>query len=107
MHTGSALARWVDTKVSAAYPTGQLIMNIGKETTVHEVVKIEGVDHETQRRFGLNLTAARVNAHQICMDIFGAPSYDESVRDFVEWAKEKGIWTEEDQKRFEKHSWGK
>jgi hypothetical protein len=97
----------VDTKVSAAYPTSQLILNIGRETTVHEVVKIEGVDQPTQRRFGLNLTAPRVNAHQLCRDVFGAPTYDETLKGFVEWLKERGDWTEEDQQRFDSHSWGK
>lgn len=71
-----------DLDVSAAYPSGQLIMNLSRETTAYELCKIRGVDEVTKRAAGMNLTASHVNAYEICTSIFNAPTFDALLERF-------------------------
>jgi hypothetical protein len=65
-------------------------MNISKETTVAELVKIEGLDDRTQRSIGINLTGGHINAVEICTRVFKAPTFDVLLADYL---AEKGIET--------------
>ena len=70
-----------DLDVTSAYPSGEDILNCSKETTVAEIVKIEGVPHELQRAEGINLTAGTTNATEICSTIMGAPTFEQLLDD--------------------------
>ena len=63
-----------DLDVSAAYPTNELVFNVSKETTLKELVSIEGIDEFTQRMQTINFSAGHVNAAEFCTKMFGMPS---------------------------------
>jgi hypothetical protein len=79
-----------DLDITATYPTGECIANISRETTVCELVAIEGLDDRTQRSVGINLTGGHVNAAEICTRVFKAPTFDVLLSDYL---KIKGIET--------------
>lgn len=49
-------------------------MNISKETTAQELCYIRGVPEVVRRAIGVNLSGGHVNAVEICMQVFSAPS---------------------------------
>ena len=59
--------------VAASYPNGQLVENISKETTSKEIIKIQYVSEEDQRRASINLSAGKTNAVEICTTVFKLP----------------------------------
>jgi hypothetical protein len=79
-----------DLDITGTYPTTEGLMNISKETTVAELVRIEGLDDRTQRSIGINLTGGHVNAVEICTRVFKAPTFDVLLADYLE---SKGIET--------------
>lgn len=70
-------AHVADLDVAAAYPNGEIILNISKETTYRELCKIKGIPEDVQRKTGINLTGGRTNAVEFCMDIHQLPSFRE------------------------------
>lgn len=66
-----------DLDVEGAYPWGETIMNISKETTWRELSRLEGIPDEVQRRNGINLTGGHTNAVQFCNEIYGLPTFTE------------------------------
>lgn len=76
-------AHVLDLDVSAAYPHGEIIMNISKETTYRELCKVSGVSDRKLRKACINQTAARVNAVEICQDIMGAPQFDDLLDELM------------------------
>lgn len=66
-----------DLDVEGAYPNGEDVMNISKETTYRELSKIEGIAETVQRRNGINITGGYVNAAQFCQEIYSLPSFSE------------------------------
>lgn len=68
MHVG-------DLDVAGSYPTGECTMNISKETTVKELVEVEGIPDETMRMQGINLSGAQSNAAEFCQTIFKCPQF--------------------------------
>ena len=81
-HSTQLRAHVADADLSAAYPSGQLILNISKETTYREVSQIQGTT-ETQRRMaGINMTAAKTNAVEVCQSLLSAPSMDTLLEAF-------------------------
>jgi hypothetical protein len=80
-----------DLDITGTYPTTEGLMNISKETTSCEIIKIEGVDDRTQRSIGINLTGGHVNAVEICTRVFKAPTFDVLLADYLE---AKGIQTD-------------
>lgn len=71
-----------DLDVKSAYPHGQLIMNMSKETTKRELCRVKGVSEHMQRMQGINLLASHVNAYEFCVSMLGAPKYDDLLADF-------------------------
>jgi hypothetical protein len=71
-----------DLDVSASYPNGGAVFNISKETTHKEMVKIEGVSEEIQRRQGINLSAGHTNAVEFCCEMYGLPTMDQMLAAF-------------------------
>lgn len=78
-----ARANVADLDVSGAYPNGQLILNMSKETTFRELCKVKGVEEHDQRMNGINLTASHVNAYEFCATMLKAPKFDELLEDFI------------------------
>lgn len=75
-------AHVADADLSAAYPSGQILLNMSKETTYRELSRIKGIAEEVQRMAGINLTGGAVNSVEICCDIFKAPTFDQLLNEF-------------------------
>lgn len=74
----------IDADILQAYPSGEVVLNISKETTFIEVCSIEGVSEDARRRAGINLTGGKTNAIEICNDILKMPYIDELLDAFNE-----------------------
>ena len=75
-------AHVADLDVEGTYPNEEIILNISKETTAAELSKIQGMSTQVQRSVGINLSGGNVNAVEICMQAFNAPSFDELLEAF-------------------------
>lgn len=62
-----------DLDVEGAYPNNQVVLNMSKDTTIKEIIRIQNVDEQTKRYAGYNLAAGHVNAVSICTEILGLP----------------------------------
>jgi hypothetical protein len=51
-------------------------MNISKETTAQELCYIRNVPEIYRRSIGINLSGGFVNAVEICMQVYNAPSFN-------------------------------
>lgn len=74
----------IDADILQAYPSGEVVLNISKETTFIEVCSIDGVPEDARRRAGINLTGGKTNAIEICNDILNMPYIDEVLDAFRE-----------------------
>lgn len=63
-----------DSDIEATYPSAQDCMNACKETTMREIVQIEGLNETMKRTIGINLSGGKVNACQIAEVGYRAPS---------------------------------
>ena len=66
-----------DLDVSASYPNGQCVFNISKETTVKEIIRIEGVNSYTSRMQSINLSGGLSNSVEFCSYMFKFPKLSE------------------------------
>ncbi|MEQ5216135.1 3'-5' exonuclease [Proteus terrae] len=74
-----------DIDVEGAYPTGAVIMNVGKQTTWIEMTAIEGVDDDTYRRIAVDLASGgKNNACEIARNLYKAPSSVTLIKEFIE-----------------------
>lgn len=73
----------MDLDLGGAYPNGEIMMNISKETTLRELCRVVGVTERKLRRACINQTAARINAVEICQDILHAPKFEDLLEGFV------------------------
>lgn len=71
-----------DLDLEGTYPNEQEMFNISRSTTVMELSKIEGIDEQTQRAIGVNLSGGYVNATEICCTLYKAPTFDTLLKDF-------------------------
>ena len=78
----TVFAHVADLDVEGTYPNEEIILNISKETTAAELSKIQGISTPVQRAIGINLSGGNVNAVEICMQAFNAPSFDELLVHF-------------------------
>jgi hypothetical protein len=83
-------AQTADDDITQAYPTGEVIMNVSKETTCIELCEIEGVSEEARRRQGINLTGGNTNAIEICNELLNMP-YIHDVLDVFKADIEAGL----------------
>lgn len=79
-----------DDDIAQAYPTGELICNVSKETTAIELKDIEGVSLATRRRAGINLTSGKTNSIEICNELLKMPYIDDVLKAFEDDI-EKGL----------------
>lgn len=81
----TALRRNVaDLDVSASYPNGGAVMNMARNTTVKELISIEGVSDYTRRMQGINLSGGATNAVEICCNLFAMPTLVEMADAFAQ-----------------------
>lgn len=71
-----------DLDVEGSYPNGQSVFNISKETTVKELISIDGVDHETSKLQCINLSGGQTNAMEFCQLLMGFPTHFEMLEEF-------------------------
>jgi len=71
-----------DADLTQAYPSATNMMNQSRETTIFELLFINGVSEEVRRRTGVNLTAGRVNAMDIANSFFLLPDKDDVLDAF-------------------------
>lgn len=72
-----------DLDIAGTYPNGQCLANASRETTVTEMIKIEGLDDLTQRSIGVNMMGGHVNAVEIAVKVFRAPTFDVLLSDYL------------------------
>lgn len=82
-HITNVRAHVADLDVSASYPNGECVFNISKATTKKELCRIQGVDEQTQRMQGINLSGGVSNAVEFCSAMFGLPTMDEMLESFM------------------------
>lgn len=66
-----------DLDIAGTYPNEGICMNISKYTTHRELIEIEGIPDPIRRRIGFNLAGGHVNAVEICVDLYKAPTHDQ------------------------------
>jgi hypothetical protein len=71
-----------DLDIVSSYPFSQVILNISKATTYREVCQIVGFSREVQLIQGIHLTAPHVNAYEIALTLYKAPTFDQLLDDF-------------------------
>jgi hypothetical protein len=59
------------------------MLNQSRETTLIELIYVDGVTEEVRRRVGVNLTAGRINAMEIATDFFLLPDKDTVLETFM------------------------
>jgi hypothetical protein len=75
-------AHVADLDVEGTYPNEQVLLNISKETTAKEVCKLRGKSEAVQRAVGINLSGGFVNAVEIAVALYSAPTFDRMLADF-------------------------
>lgn len=73
-----------DIDVEGAYPSGTVIMNVGKQTTWIEMTAIEGLDDVQYRQVAVNLAAGGFNnAGEIARMVYQAPDLATLARSYA------------------------
>lgn len=62
-----------DSDVSGAYPHATACMNVSKETTLREIIEIEGYEEEVFRQQNLNIVTGEPNSLEYCNVMFKLP----------------------------------
>lgn len=73
-----------DLDVKGSYPFGQACMNISRETTVKEIITIEGVDEHTFRMQGIGLSGGPTNSLEYCQLMMNFPTMEDLRKRVVE-----------------------
>lgn len=68
-----------DSDAVSAYPNGISTMNVSKETTKREVIRIDGIPEEVFRLQNMNLFSGPVNAVEYCTNMFNFPPLSKLV----------------------------
>ena len=71
-----------DLDVSGAYPTTEWVENVSKATTSKELIQIQYVSEEDQRRASINLSAGKTNAVEICTTLYKLPELSDMLKMF-------------------------
>lgn len=77
-----------DLDVSAAYPHGEVALNTSKETTIRELVSIDGVPEDVFRMQNMGLSSGHVNSVDYCTTMLGFPTHEQMLGLFL---KEEGV----------------
>jgi hypothetical protein len=71
-----------DLDIVGAYPANGICLNVSKETTKRELIKISGVDETTKRMASLNMSSGFTNAVDICCTLYNLPTFDKMLQAF-------------------------
>jgi len=80
-----------DLDIVSTYPVISQALNIARETCVMEFGRMKGIREHERREVGVNLTAGRVNAIEICEKILGAPKLDDLLHEFKDSLGKKSL----------------
>ena len=69
--------------VAGAYPHNELVCNVSKATTSKEIIQIQYVTEEDQRRASINLSAGKTNAVEFCTSLYKLPEMSDVLKMFV------------------------
>lgn len=78
-HT-KAHAHSSDIDISSGYPNIEITMNMSKDTTFHELCKIEGLTEDEWREAGLNMLGGKVNSISFANTVYKLPKPEEVYR---------------------------
>jgi hypothetical protein len=73
-----------DLDVAGAYPHNELVCNVSKATTSKELIQIQYVTEDDQRRASINLSAGRTNAVEICTSLYKMPELSDLLELFTQ-----------------------
>lgn len=73
-----------DLDVAGSYPNGGAALNISKESTKKELIKVGNVPERLVRMSGINLSSGFTNATEIATSLFGLPQLDEMLDKFIQ-----------------------
>jgi hypothetical protein len=63
-----------DNDCVSAYPSATQALNVSKETTVTELLNVEGIPREAWMLQNINLLSGHVNAMEYCINMFNMPT---------------------------------
>lgn len=66
-----------DSDEVSAYPSATMVLNVSKETTLRELISIDGIDEDVFRIQNLNLVIGQTNALEYVTTMFDAPKPNE------------------------------
>lgn len=72
-----------DLDVSASYPSGEIALNTSKETTIREIISIEGIQERVFKLQNMGISSGHVNAVDYCVTMMGFPSHAELLEGFL------------------------
>ena len=73
-----------DSDISRTYPAVQMTINGSKETTIRELVSIEGQGHTGLRENGFNLISGTPCSMMFCVKVLNMPTPDTMLEAFME-----------------------
>jgi len=73
-----------DSDAVSAYPSATAVANVSRETTVREIIDIEGIDETTFRRHNLNLLQGHVNALEYACVMHKLPTPQQALELFAD-----------------------
>lgn len=76
-----------DIDISSGYPNIEITMNVSKDTTYHELARIEGLTEDEWRIAGLNMLGGKVNSLSFAHTVYKLPKVDEVYQKWVESQK--------------------
>ena len=68
--------------VAGAYPTGEIVFNVSKQTTSKELISVAGIDEQTVRMQTINFSAGATNAAEFCQVMYGMPAFPDLLKHF-------------------------
>lgn len=71
-----------DLDVEGAYPNNEVVLNVSKETTVKELVSVQGLTEEVVRSQTINFCGGKANAVEWCTTMYGMPTLDKLLEQF-------------------------
>ncbi len=72
-----------DLDIEGAYPHNELVMNVSRETTSKELIKVKGIPDEVVRKQSLNLSGGRTNAVEFSTTMYGLPVLDVFLEEYL------------------------
>jgi phosphoenolpyruvate synthase/pyruvate phosphate dikinase len=84
-----------DLDIEGAYPTNELVMNVSKETTSKELIKVQGVPDRVARMQTINFSGGPTNAVEFCTTMYGMPALDTLLAEFKAHMQSKAAPTKQ------------